>query len=281
MVSLILIALGAVLSFSMQRSEQRNTLQAMQAWASAHAYWSNRDPSETPPSPYWRWRAPIRQGRLQELGRATPFEFIQMGAGQEVWAMNEVAQLPVHEVPVDVVPLVSLSTASFLGLKLSDDPELFEQHATQIVGSLKIWRQRLQDACGPCAPPEAAFPRAVSHRVAGSEGLAERGATGVSIAVEQQRRTALPLADEASPMVDMVKRIRDGGQPTDDEWRTPGLAGMAALELSLLGDPSLAAAFLELARTGPSRTDRIAGLWAAKQVGATDVMLSSIESGKL
>ena len=84
--------------------------------------------------------------------------------------------------------------------------------------------------------------------------------------------------EQPLPIVDMVKRIRNGGQPTTEEWNTPGLAGMAALELSLSGDPALADTFLWLGRNGPSRTDKIAGLWAAKQVGASDPMLSKIDS---
>jgi len=281
-VSLILVALGALLSFSIQRTEQRNTLQAMQAWASAHAYWSNRDPSEEPPSPYWRWRAPIRQGQLQALGQAVPYDFlVQMGAGQEVWAINEAAQHPVYQIPAAALPLISLSTASFLGLKLPDRPEAFDMLSRQVVGGLKPWRQQLQDLCDSCAPAARPFPAPLTHLIAGSEGLGARGATGISIGVEQHRRTASPIMEQPSPIVAMVKRIRNGGQPTNEEWNTPGLAGMAALELSLSGDPSLADTFLWLARNGPSRTDRIAGLWAAKQVGASDPMLTQIESGTL
>ena len=87
------------------------------------------------------------------------------------------------------------------------------------------------------------------------------------------------MAMAAPEMVAMVKRIREGGAPTQQEWSTPGLSGMAALEMARTGNRSLADQFLWLAREGPSRTDRIAGLWAAQQVGATDPMLERIKRG--
>ena len=280
-VSLILIALGALLSFSMQRSQERSARQAMQAWASAYVHWSNRSPSDKPPSPYWRWRALMRDGRMEELGRATPFEFLQMGAGQEVWAVNEAAQVSIQQVPAEAIPLISVSTASFLGAQLPDDPVAFGLASQRVIGGLSPWRQRLSDACGTCAPPAQPFPSSTAYRVAGSQGINARGAIGVSIGVEQYRRSAVPIPASASPMIAMVQRIRNGGLPTDAEWQMPGLSGMAALELALRGDASLAPQFLNLGRTGPSRSDKIAGLWAARQVGATDSMLSAIELGRL
>ncbi len=280
LVSLILIALGGLLSFSIQRSEQRNTTFAMQSWAKSHRYWSNRAAADRPPSPYWRWRAPLQQERLADLGRAEAFEFLQMGAGQEVWAINEAAQWPTEQVPAEVVPLVAMSTASFLGLQLPDDPDGFVALEGQVLGGLEPWRTRLVNACGTCAPDLQPFPSPVTHRVAGSEGLDARGATGIFIAVEQLRRTAAPMAAGAPPMVSMVKRIREGGLPTQQEWGTAGLSGMAALEMARTGERSHADQFLWLAREGPSRTDRIAGLWAAQQVDATDPMLEGIGFGE-
>ena len=276
--SLILIALGVLLSFSIQRSQQRNDSQAMEAWASAHAYWVNRAPADKPPSPYWRWRALVNEGRLEELERATPFEFLQMGAGQEVWAVNEAAQASAGQIPGGAIPLISVSTATFLGAQLPDDPVAFGLASQQVIAGLSPWRQRLADACGTCAPAAQPFPSSIAYRVAGSQGINARGAIGVSIGVEQYRRTAAPIPVSASPMIAMVKRIRNGGVPTEDEWRTPGLSGMAALELALRGDSSFANSFLELGRTGPSRSDKIAGFWAAKQVGAEDAILTIIES---
>ena len=276
--SLILIAMGALLSFSIQRAQQKKDGQAMAAWASAHAYWMNRTPSDTPPSPYWRWRALVKDGRLAELERAKPFEFLQMGAGQEVWAVNEAARTSEGRIPGGAIPLVSVSTATFLGAQLPDDPVAFSLASQKVIAGLSPWRQRLEDVCGTCAPAAQPFPSSIAYRVAGSQGINARGAIGVSIGVEQYRRTAAPIPVPASPMIAMVQRIRNGGVPTDDEWRTPGLSGMAALELALRDDPSLAPSFLELGRTGPSRSDKIAGLWAAKQVGAEDAALTTIET---
>ena len=276
--SLILIALAALLSFSMQRSAAARSQQAMQVWAESHARWSNRNVRDLPPSPYWRWRAPVRVGRLAELARATPYEFLQMGAGQEVWAVNEGAQQAVDRVDAGVVPLISLSTASFLGVELPDDPQAFEMLSQQVIAGLDPWRQHLEAACGSCAPRALPFPAPISHRVAGSQGINARGSIGVSIGVEQHRRSAAPIPAQPSAMTAMVRRIREGGFPTAAEWQTPGLSGMAALEMSVFRNPAHAENFLWLAREGPSRTDKIAGLWAAKQVGATDPMLSQIDS---
>jgi hypothetical protein len=277
-ISLILIALAALLSFSMQRTEHNQRQQAMQAWAASHARWSNRASSELPPNPYWRWRAPVRGDRLSEFSRTSAFEFLQMGAGQEVWVVNEAAQVEHPSIAAKNIPLISVSTASFLGVQIPDDPRVFETLSEQVVAGLEPWRQRLEDRCGSCAPTAGSFPAPSIHRVAGSEGIEARGAIGISIGVEQHRRTALPIPIEPSPMVTMVKRIREGGEPTAHEWASTGLAGMAALEMSVQRNPAHAALFLQLARQGPSRTDQIAGLWAAKQVGATDPTLSKIAS---
>ena len=114
--------------------------------------------------------------------------------------------------------------------------------------------------------------------IAAQHGLDPRGATGINIDVERRRRSALPLNDPASPMAEMVVQLRNGKLPTARQWATPGLAGMAALELASQERKELTPAFLTLGYSGPSGTDRIAGLWAARLMGASDPVLDTIEA---
>jgi hypothetical protein len=79
-------------------------------------------------------------------------------------------------------------------------------------------------------------------------------------------------------MAAMVHRIREGGVPTSSEWSTPGLAGMAALEIGAQERKNLIPALLSVAATGPSSTDQIAALWAARSLGASSPMLDEIEA---
>jgi hypothetical protein len=114
--------------------------------------------------------------------------------------------------------------------------------------------------------------------ITAQHGLDPRGATGINIDVERRRRSAVPLRDPASPMTSMVVQLRDGKLPTARHWATPGLAGMAALELASQQRTELTQTFLSLGQTGPSGTDRIAGLWAARLMGASDPVLDTIEA---
>ncbi len=76
----------------------------------------------------------------------------------------------------------------------------------------------------------------------------------------------------------MMARIRDGDKPSVTEWNTRGLAGMAALELAMAQRTESLPEVLDCARRGPSRTDRIAALWAARAMGSTDPMIEQVVS---
>ena len=83
---------------------------------------------------------------------------------------------------------------------------------------------------------------------------------------------------EGSPLTHVVIRVRDGGSPTPEEWQMRGVAGMAALELARAGRVDSIPVLLARAETAPSRADRIACLWAARQLGANSPLIDRIEA---
>jgi len=227
---------------------------------------------------YWRWRAPLRAGRLEFLTEADPLTVLSAGAGQEVWAINAAAGKNVDDIPVQAMPLISISTASFLGVEVADDPEIFKMLGNQIVGSLNPWRDAMARRCGDCAPPAMPFPAPGEAMSTGVGALKARDTTGVSIGVERHRRTVVPMLNRPTPMQALVIRLREGGAPTAAEWATPGLAGMAALELSARGDKRWIPTLLQAAQTGPSGTDQIAALWAARNLGGQHPLIARVEA---
>ena len=96
--------------------------------------------------------------------------------------------------------------------------------------------------------------------------------------VNRLQRSALPTPDTPLPIVAMMRRIREGGLPNEAEWSTVGLAGMAALELGAQDRTEQIPILLEVAQSGPSATDRIAALWAARKMGASSKEIIKVES---
>ena len=252
--------------------------EGMARWASVHGYWSARSPLDDEASSYWRWRAPSRTTLMDQLADADAIDVLAAGAGQEVWIVNAAAHLDIEDIPVSAMPLISIATASLLGVELDDDPDNFKAIEEQILASLNPWHEEMMRRCGDCVPPSAPFPAPETSMVSAAQGLVPRGTTGISIAAERHRRSAKPLPAPPTPMAAMVHRIRDGGAPTSSEWSTPGLAGMAALEIGAQQRKDLIPALLSLAATGPSSTDQIAALWAARSMGATSPLIERIEA---
>lgn len=250
----------------------------MAQWVSVHGYWSARSPLDSEPSSYWRWRAPVRNQLMSQFAHADPLDVLAAGAGQEVWVVNAAAHLDIEDIPTDAMPLVAISTAALLGVEVDDDPQTFQMLGEQIQASLNPWHQAMIQRCGDCAPPSAPLPAPLTPMDASSQDLDPQGTTGISIGVERRRRSAMPLLSTATPMTAMVHRIREGGLPTSAEWATPGLAGMAALELGVHGRTDVIPALMSVATDGPSSTDQIAALWAARMLGATSSMIDKIEA---
>jgi|GEM_PF-2878024 len=272
----VLITAASAASIWLDLADTASAEQGMHTWSAAHQQQSAR-PSPNSPL-YWRWRAPGNTDLLKEIGTTPPATFLGVGAGQEVWAINSAAQQSRARVPNQAMPLIAVSTATFLGVQLPDDPEPFRIMSEHILSGLDPWRTELATRCGDCAPPPAPFPTPGAPMQASSHGFDPRAATGVSIAVERYRRSVMPPMGAPSPMTAMVRRIREGGVPTADEWATPGLAGMGALELGARMNTSALPAILAVATDGPSATDEIAALWAVKLLGGQHPDLRTIEA---
>ena len=275
-VAAVLVAGASAASIWLDLADTASAEQGMHAWSAAHRHHSAR-PS-TNASLYWRWRAPGNADFLNQVGSTKPATILGVGAGQEVWAINAAAQQSRAQVPAQAMPLIAVSTATFLGVQLPDDPEPFRIMSEHILSGLDPWRTELATRCGDCAPPPAPFPTPGAPMQASAHGFDPRAATGVSIAVERYRRSVMPPMGAPSPMTAMVRRIREGGEPTAEEWATPGLAGMGALELGARMKVSALPAILAVATSGPSATDEIAALWAAKLLGGQHPDLQTIEA---
>ena len=277
-VSALLILGASALSLWQDLRNQSLYERKMSDWTQAHRSYSARASTNPTQNIYWRWRALPDKNRLDYLSKGDAWAVFSAGPGQEVWAINAAAEKNINEIPTKVMPLISVSTASFLGVEIEEEPEIFRILGEQIIGSLNPWREALAQRCGDCAPPPASFRAPAEPLHAGSQGLDPRGTTGISIAVERYRRTVLPIIARPSPMAAMVKRIREGGAPTAREWSTPGLAGMAALEIGARGEVKWIPALLQAAKTGPSGTDQIAAMWAARHLGSQDPIIQRVEA---
>ena len=274
MIASATVCASAVGSFWLDHRERSAASVNIKAWVDQHAHWRN-DPNSPEP---WRWRAPATEGRFTRWSNTDPRTVLLAGAGQEVWAVNEAAKVGTTNVPTEAIPLVSISTASFLGVSLPMEPNLFHMLSEGIVAGLDPWRTIMVQRCGSCAPYARAFPSPDEPVVTAEHGLAAQGVTGINIDVERRRRSAVPFNNTPSPMTAMVLGLRNGAIPTPVHWATPGLAGMAALELAAMQRTDLAPAFQALGSSGPSRTDKIAGLWAAHLMGATTPELETIKA---
>ena len=275
-VAAVLIAAASAASIWLDLADTASARQGMQSWSAAHAMHAERPSASA--SLYWRWRAPSAATLLDDAANTQPATVLNVGAGQEVWAINAAAQRDRRQVPAQAMPLIAVSTAAFLGVQLPDSPEPFRIMSEHILSGLDPWRTELASRCGDCAPPPAPFPTPAAPMQTSSHGFDPRAATGVSIAVERYRRSVLPPMGAPSPMTAMVRRIREGGQPTAEEWATPGLAGMGALELGARMNVAALPAILAVATKGPSATDEVAALWAAKLLGGQHPDLQTIEA---
>lgn len=275
MSSALAVVAAAVGSFWSDHRQRTTRAAAVSDWVSSHARWRD-DPSAPEP---WRWRAPSTKNRLDRWGKVAPRTILMAGAGQEVWAVNEAAGVGRDAVPTEAIPLISISTAGFLGVALPMEPEHFDMLSTGIVAGLDPWRTIMVQRCGGCAPYARAFPSPDVPVLVAEHGVDAQGATGVNIDVERRRRSAVPFNNAGRPLTEMVIQVRNGALPTSANWATAGLAGMAALELAAQRRTDLTETFQQLGRSGPSRTDRIAGLWAAHLMGATnDPYLDAIKA---
>lgn len=278
-IRIVMIATATVLaagaaSFWKDHDERKRRAQSASNWALQHAQWRN-DPNSPLP---WRWRAPSSDNRLARWAVAQARDVLLAGAGQEVWAVNEAAFAGARTVPVGAIPLVSLSTAGFLGVDLPMERHHFDMLSGGILAGLEPWRTVMVQQCGDCAPFARAFPAPDEPATTPQNGMDARGATGINIDAERRRRSASAYNNPANAMTAMVMQLRAGELPNQNHWSTPGLAGMAALELAVMERKDLTESLLHSGMTGPSGTDQIAALWAAHLLGGSSPALDAIQA---
>ena len=259
------IALAAGLSFVVEQSQHAETRRVSESWAQTHASMSAHASLASGADPYWTWRAPVSNDRLAALAAADATVVLSAGAGQEVWAINAAASRDIHEIPLSMMPLIALSTAAFLGIDIEDEHGQALALEIPLLASLNPWQTEMKTRCGDCAPAASTLPPTSS--IVPSRGI--------SIAVERIRRSAVPY--QGKPMAVMVQRIREGGLPSEEEWSTRGLSGMAALELGVSDRRDQLPRLLLAAQDGPSATDRIAALWVIWKMGETTTEITKIK----
>ena len=275
-VAAVLVAGASAASIWLDLADTASAEQGMHAWSAAHRHHSARP--NTSASLYWRWRAPGNADFLNQVGSTKPATILGVGAGQEVWAINAAAAVGPQSVPNEVMPLVAISTCSFLGMELPDEEEFFTELLALSTGAVRPWRYELLRRCGDCAPPTTPMPPTQDLHSVTHIKLNPLGARNIAIAAERERRAVLASPVQQSVLAHMVSRIRNGGDPSDEEWALRGVAGMAALELAKMNRQDAIPTLLNQAEHGPSRSDRIASLWAARQLGAKSVLIERVEA---
>jgi hypothetical protein len=266
-----------VVSYKQADSARTAAEREAQEWADQHAHWRTSNSLRTEATPYWKARA-LSNERVNAIAEADPWEFWSAGAGQEAWAVNVTAGMPVQDVPTEAIPLLAMSISSFLGIELPDTELFFKELLPIASGALRPWRYELLHRCGDCAPPTTPLPPVHDLMSVTHLRVDPLGAPSTAIAVEREQRAVLASPIEGSPLTQMVTRVRSGGSPTPEEWQMRGVAGMAALELARAGRRDSVPVLLARAENAPSRTDRIACLWAARQLGANSSLIDRIEA---
>lgn len=273
--AILFVSLSLFVSHVRASTERTETARQAMGWVSQHTQW-NKDGTGSPEA-YWNARSP-RGEPLQTLSDIEPWTFWSVGPGQEAWAVNAAAAVGPQSVPTAAIPLVAISTCSFLGMELPDDEDFFTELLDLSTGAIRPWRYELLSRCGDCAPPTTPLPPTQDLHSVTHIKLNPIGARSIAIAAERERRAVLASPVQQSVLAHMVSRIRNGGDPSDEEWALRGVAGMAALELAKMNRQDAIPVLLNQAEHGPSRTDRIASLWAARQLGAKDVLIERVEA---
>ena len=119
---------------------------------------------------------------------------------------------------------------------------------TASVAGLEQVRRQLLALCGDCAP--------ATGDIQPPDPLASAALDG-----ERLARQADPDLESASPLAQVVARVRRQEPLPPEVWQTPGLCGMAALELARAGRGL--DEILDAAVHGPTESDRLAALHAA------------------
>jgi hypothetical protein len=121
------------------------------------------------------------------------------------------------------------------------------------LAGLEPLRSELAGRCEGCAPEAAPLPPP-----------APTTQLPPSIQGERQARSAAPDREPVDELGALAGTIRRGGEPPAEVWNSVGACGLASLELARMGRIDLLDPILRAAIEGPSATDRMAALHAAR-----------------
>ena len=273
---LVVIASAGRIWADLERSQ--NLQATALEWAAAHQTQSRRPADQPAPSVYWALRSPVREDSVQLLAVVDPATVFSVGAGQEAWVSNAIAQTDLRSLPTEAIPTAALATAYFLGMEIPEEPAHFAMVAEEALSGLDPWFTEHTSRCESCSTRAMPFP-ILDKPVDGiTLEPGQRTSSSVRVTVERYKRSVVNPPTPSQPMIDLVRRIHAGDLPTDEEWQTPGLCGMAALELAAAERVEAEAYIRQAAESGPSATDRIAALWAMRLMGQEHPDLAAIAS---
>jgi hypothetical protein len=162
------------------------------------------------------------------------------------------ANIPIRFLDRDNLLVLAAATATLLGSEVvasNDDPIL--PGPDDAVAGLSRLRAAMRESCMDCAPPPAPLP---APRMPDVSAI---------LAGERMVRAELVVPDVAAPLGAIVAASRGTGRHPTGTWMTPGLAGLAALELARVRDPAAIPHLLAQGVRGPEAADRVAALYAA------------------
>ena len=154
------------------------------------------------------------------------------------------------ELPYEAALLWALAEGDALGMR-GDEAADAEAQALERAAALTRFRDGLELICGACAPDPAAPEAVAQPTLVRTAELSLRGTVAM---------------DDVDARRDVVVAVRQDRDVPATAWSTPGLAGLAALELgrrARAGDLELV---LTAVAEGPSAPDRLAALYAADQL---------------
>jgi len=214
---------------------------------------------------WWQRRIPPADPKagLELVGQTDERQWFATGAGQELWAVDWAAHSGIDEVPTEAIDTVALSTASLVGMEISNLEAEFKEMEHAVLSSLEPWHSELRKRCGACAPLSQPYPAIMvttQPSVIAPPGI---DAPSIDLAAERLRRSTQPPLEDNAPLVTLVADIREGKTLPEQVWSTKGMAGMAALELARSNRIDAIETLLVQMDHAPSATDRVAMAYAA------------------
>lgn len=237
----LLLAIGLCGVRYLEDSEERRgeALAEVEAWDRAQADWAiGRRPEA------WLSYPPTRSAQGKTLLAEVGVEGWARGpGGREALVVSWGAEGLEGEAPW----VMAASTASLLGFRADGDPR---SHADRALAA----QEALREIYAPDLEAKA-FPPVGPADVAASS----------SLSAQRMLRSGVETQDSAA-LGGLIAAVRRGEDLAPSVWSTPGHCGMAALELGRRGRVEDLEILLRASIEGPTATDRLASLYAARRL---------------